>query len=120
MQPECCEFRTLPGREDRVNLRVRGIDLLTHLRTDITHGCIDLRPVTFDDLLHLRLLLWCELELAGKPVCHPIRSEARRVTRKQTPASDQVQMITSHANKNAGEEGGDHDHDGRGSGITRH
>ena len=120
VHPECGELRPLLRREDDLNLGVRGVELLTYQWPYAARGCFDLRPVTLDDLLHLRLLLRREPQLAGEAVCHAIGGEARGVARKEPPAADQVEMITSHADENAGEERNDDDHNGRRPCITRH
>ena len=74
--------------------------------------------MAFDDLLNLSLLLCGELQFFAQMVRHPVRGKARGVAREEPSAVEQVEMITGHADDEAGDEGDDDHH--HGASLTRH
>jgi hypothetical protein len=74
----------------------------------------------FDDLLHLRLLLWRQLQIAAEAIGHAIGGETGRVAGEEAALVNQIEMIAGHADQEAGYEGDDDHHHGRRAGVTRH
>src|SRR5918912_4583437 len=74
------ELRPLLGREELLDLGVRGVELRAHLRADARGDGLDALAVGLDDLRHGLLLLRGEVELAVEVLDeHP---QARRVPRR--------------------------------------